>query len=226
MSRARTLPTGSAGKHPGRNVPCPCGSGLKYKQCCAIRPRAATPAAPASVTLGALTAQGREVTAEAAVGRAIRGEPPQPVTGPGTAAAQPVRRSPELLRCLADAGRLRAAGRVSEAIPVLQQAARLDATDPRIRFDLGMALLGCGRAAEAVDSLAAATGLDPSDAVAYFHLGRALSRQGRGPLAIGPYRAAIALSPAHADANLHLAELLQAQRQTEEAAEAFEKAAA
>src|ERR1700677_2832149 len=112
MSRLRTLPTGSAGKLPARNDPCPCGSGLKYKQCCAIRPRAATPAAPPGVALGTLTAQGREVTAEAAVGRAIRGESRQPVTGPGTAATQPVRRSPELVRCLSDATRLRAAGRV------------------------------------------------------------------------------------------------------------------
>ena len=231
MSRVRTLPTGSAGKPPARNEPCPCGSGLKYKQCCAIRPRAATPSAPTSVALGTLTAHGREVSAEAAAGRVIRGEPRQPAplvtaTGRGTAAAQPVRRSPELVRCLGDARRLREAGRVLEAIPLLQQAARLDATDPRIRFDLGMALLGCGRPAEAVDSLAAATGLDPDDAVAYFHLGRALSRQGRVPLAIAAYRAAIALSPAHADAHLHLGELLQGQRQTEAAAEAFEKAAA
>jgi hypothetical protein len=23
--------------HPGRNEPCPCGSGKKYKQCCALK---------------------------------------------------------------------------------------------------------------------------------------------------------------------------------------------
>ncbi len=27
-----------AGKKPGRNDPCPCGSGKKYKQCCAAKP--------------------------------------------------------------------------------------------------------------------------------------------------------------------------------------------
>ena len=24
-------------KHPGRNDPCPCGSGKKYKHCCALK---------------------------------------------------------------------------------------------------------------------------------------------------------------------------------------------
>lgn len=26
----------------GRNEPCPCGSGLKYKRCCALKPRKAS----------------------------------------------------------------------------------------------------------------------------------------------------------------------------------------
>ena len=35
--------TTAAGARPDRNDPCPCGSGLKYKKCCAIRPRSAPP---------------------------------------------------------------------------------------------------------------------------------------------------------------------------------------
>ena len=31
---------------PGRNRPCPCGSGIKYKKCCLPRDEAARPAAP------------------------------------------------------------------------------------------------------------------------------------------------------------------------------------
>ena len=53
---------------PGRNDPCPCGSGQKYKRCCGLQPvTASPPAVPGEHEIGALVAlinQGRLSEAE------------------------------------------------------------------------------------------------------------------------------------------------------------------
>ncbi|TLY83733.1 MAG: hypothetical protein E6K41_00425, partial [Gammaproteobacteria bacterium] len=42
---------------PGRNDPCPCGSGQKYKRCCGLQPvTASPPAVPGEHEIGALVA--------------------------------------------------------------------------------------------------------------------------------------------------------------------------
>ena len=184
MSGSQTFPAGLAGRAPGRNDPCPCGSGRKYKQCCAIRPQG-----------------GGQTTASRGV------------------------QSPAAMRVRRDAARLLEAARFAEAIPLLQEAARLDPFDPLVRVDLGMALLRCDRVDEAADSLAQAISLDDSLARAHYQLGLALSRKPDVTGAIAAFRAALVRAPKLADAHIRLGDLLHLRGQSGQAAEAFQKAA-
>jgi tetratricopeptide (TPR) repeat protein len=223
MSGLRSLP--SAGVPPDRNDPCPCGSGLKYKKCCAIRPRAGQ-AAQARRALGTLTALGREVASNAMVNRAVREGPQQPVAPSQPAKQAPAQPPRELARHLNEAARLRSAGRLEEAIPPLRRAAQLAPNNASIRQDLGSVLLDCGQVAEAVDNLTAAIRIDPKLASAHYCLGVAQSRLGRVMDAIGCHRRATALAPKLADAHWELGMLLEEIHRNEEAGGAFDKAAA
>jgi hypothetical protein len=55
---------------PGRNEPCPCGSGKKYKQCCLVKDEAKARAARAKAAKAAEAAPPPETTAEAPKERA------------------------------------------------------------------------------------------------------------------------------------------------------------
>jgi tetratricopeptide (TPR) repeat protein len=211
----------AADPQPARNDPCPCGSGLKYKKCCAIRPRTAQAAQPIRDVLGVLTDQGRQVSAtDSAVDEIIRIDAPRE-TAPRRSAQPP----PELRRYLTEAHRLRTDGRFQEAVPLLRQAAQLDPANATVWNDLGLTLLDCGRLAEAEHSLATAVRSDPKLAVAHYNLGQVLWQLGKRDEAISAYRAAIGLAPKFAEAHYQFARLLNDMGHPEAAAEAFEKAA-
>src|SRR5215469_3778087 len=106
-------------KAPGRNDPCPCGSGRKYKQCCAVQPKAGNPAPPG---FGPLTPAGLFAGAPAAdvkpLAKAAAPRAGQPALSPAAARADQ------------QARRLVEAGRADAAIPLLEQAIRLDPASP------------------------------------------------------------------------------------------------
>src|SRR5215471_11539378 len=141
----------AAGAQPDRNDPCPCGSGLKYKKCCAIRPQSVQPTQPRPA-LGALTALGREVTSIEMVNRVTREAAPRPaapvqVAKPAAATAPPSR---ELARYLREVVRLRSAGRADEAIPLLRRMVQLAPDNAKAWHYLGSFLLDCGEISGAV----------------------------------------------------------------------------
>jgi tetratricopeptide (TPR) repeat protein len=191
---------------PGRNEPCPCGSGKKYKRCCGqAQPAAPAPppargagpagsrAAPPPADLGTLAAlmnAGRYAEAE-------------------TLARMLVERQPSLAIAWKMRGvALTMLGR--DAVPALQTASRLQPADAETHYYLGNALQAQGRPADAEAHYRRATEIRPGLADAHNELGRVLLQAGRLDAAIGCFERALAVQPAFAAALGNLANALRA----------------
>jgi tetratricopeptide (TPR) repeat protein len=210
------------GKPPGRNDPCHCGSGRKYKQCCAIHPQPG--GAPARPAFEPLTQAGRFAGPVHAPSVELNSSPAVAARS-APRASQPAI-SPAAGRLQRDARRLVEARRPDAAIPLLEQAVRLDPASPTLRVDLAAVLLKCGRAQDALSHLAHALWLDDSVGDTHYHLGLALMQKSDTNGAISAFRAAVERAPRLAGAHYHLAELLQVRGLNDQAIAAYEKAAA
>jgi tetratricopeptide (TPR) repeat protein len=167
----------------GRNDPCPCGSGRKFKQCCgaAARPGAGATRAPADVGRAwALLRSGRAAEAERACRELLAG---QPDSGPAYA-------------CLGLAER--ALGR--DGVAALESAARLLPSDAPLQQALAQALEDRGELERAARHYGQAIALQPALVEAHSDLGNLLLRLGRVDEAIASCRRALALRPDHAPA--------------------------
>ncbi len=195
---------------PGRNDPCPCGSGRKFKRCCALAPGPSVPPELAALKGGA----GTPGSAPGSVRRAL--------------AVPPASRSRqrEASLHLAKATRLREAGRFAESLPHLGRAASLDPENGQIHADIGTTLLACQGAEAALPSFQRAIRLDPKLSLAHLHLGLALLALGRESAALASFERAAALAPDLADAHLQRGALLHGWGMMEAAAAAFRAAAA
>jgi tetratricopeptide (TPR) repeat protein len=229
---------------PGRNDPCPCGSGRKYKLCCALAPvrteaadpRPATPLTPPAAldpeerrsSLGPLTevSQLREtaerfVRMQSALPAAVI-----PATGaPGAGRSVTPDRNAAARRHRERGIRLIEAGSFSSAVSALRRAIQFDPGEAASHHELGRALLCHGRLDEAVASLSLATTLK-DDAAAHHDLGLALQRLGLHAEATAAYRRAVELAPELAEAHAALGDLLDLAGDDEEAAQCFRRAAA
>ena len=171
----------------GRNRPCPCGSGRKFKFCCGIRDSSALGlvAQPGPVVhpgpgLGALTEFSGLRRASEEFGRI---SPDLQIDGDGVRA--PPRRAEMAERKRQRGVRMAERGQHAVALAAFTQATRLDPQNTAAHLALGRALLETGRAAEAAESLRLATALC-DDAAAYRDLGAALRRQRLAPPAARP----------------------------------------
>jgi tetratricopeptide (TPR) repeat protein len=120
--------------------------------------------------------------------------------------------------------RLRAAGRLDEALSVLKEALRQSPFDPVLYSEVGVVCLQSNQVALAADCFERAIGLCPHFATAHYNLGAALERLGRPGDAVIAHRQAIALSPTMGQAYSRLGNLLQAQGEQDEALECFRRA--
>lgn len=108
-----------------------------------------------------------------------------------------------------DAGRLAffgevlvAAGRMEQAVPVLERALELDDERPRLNFQLATALGRLGRTDDALDAYAEELAISEDDSVRYMaHANRAvlLSGSDRFVQAAGEWEAALAIRPYSGD---------------------------
>src|SRR5947209_7228900 len=107
----------------GRNDPCHCGSGKKFKTCCMGKgvAEAKAPAAPATDKL-----------------------------------------RPRLNALFREAEKLCNQGRWADALPIIEEIARLDPTSPQALHDLGVAYFQCGRLPQSLAPLQRAVALRPS----------------------------------------------------------------
>jgi SAM-dependent methyltransferase/Flp pilus assembly protein TadD len=168
----------------GRNDPCPCGSGRKYKHCCLARdtardhrvdvPRALNDAAMAHQRAG------RYGDAAAAYRRALAVAP----------------RSAELHFNLGTA--LQAQGDVAEAIAAYRRALALDERLAVAHHNLANLLRGRGELDAALAHYRRAVALRPDSVPARVDLAQLLQSVGDADGAVACYEAALALAPQHA----------------------------
>jgi tetratricopeptide (TPR) repeat protein len=223
-----SAPAAAPAERAGRNDPCPCGSGRKFKQCCgAAHPAAgsANPtrnARPDRLNLGPLSEAGKLREAAEALRHSMHGVPGN---AGGAGRATPARRQTEAERFRRQGVGLVRAGKLPAAVTALRQATRLDPADAGAHRALGLALLRSGRLAEATAILEPAIVLEEEVAVAHYQLAVALDRQGLKDKAMAAYRRAVELMPEMADGHRRLAELLEAEGDVEEAAISYRRAA-
>jgi tetratricopeptide (TPR) repeat protein len=227
--------TGQAAR-PGRNDPCPCGSGRKFKLCCgAAGLQGQGPGdlhgngAGGSLNIGPLTEASRVREAaerfrqiQFGVPAALFAEKGVSGAGRGTTPQQRIlaverlrRRGMVLLQ----------SGKYAAAIVALRQAAELDPADADTHRGLGQALLHIGRFEEATVSLRVAITLQDDLAAAHCDMAAALDGLGQDREAIGACRRALRLAPQLTEAHRMLGELLEAAGDMEQSAECFRRAA-
>lgn len=177
-SRSRTA---SVTAEPGRNDPCPCGSGRKYKHCCADkRANAAPDAGPAPSQLDEirnLRDRGRFVEATRLAETYAR-------QNPTDAAAHAALGMVHIY-----------AGRFTEAAQRLSQAVRLAPNVAQHHHDLGWALDALGRDAEAASAFQRAVALDPHHSHALERLGVLMLNHGKREEALDCFRRVARIEP-------------------------------
>jgi tetratricopeptide (TPR) repeat protein len=132
----------------------------------------------------------------------------------------------QLAPLLALATALLQAGRPADAIAPLRDAAALQASNPIIQHDLGLACLEVGRLPDAIAALQRAVASDPRYADAYFRLGIALEKLGNVGGAIVAYDRATDLLPSLTEAWLRAGALVYTLGHRDEAIGCFRRAAA
>jgi tetratricopeptide (TPR) repeat protein len=206
----------------GRNDPCPCGSGKRYKHCCGIArgaPRAAyarplDPSAPSSASLSprelgglvALIDQGRLTEAEERALVLLK-------THPATGIVWKV-----LSVVLVRGGK--------NALPALRRAAELLPGDAEAQGNLGSALLAAGQWSEALATLHRTLALRPDDAEALAEAADAAAALGRQEEAIGLYQRALRIDPQPSHVHNNLGNALLALGRCAEAVECYRLALA
>jgi len=120
------------------------------------------------------------------------------------------------------AGRgLAAQGRLTEAVAAFRDAVALAPDEPRLRVNLGEALLRLGDAEGARREFEAAIPLDPAYPLAHYNAGVACARLGRDAEAVEHYRRALALDPGLLVARLNVANALFRLGRVEESLEHY-----
>jgi Flp pilus assembly protein TadD len=178
-----------AGSAPGRNEACPCGSGRKYKHCCAIKAAAAT-TFESDFAVNELR-RGLGLEQNGRIGEAL-------VAYEVAAADLPEARS-RLARTL------ETLGRIDEAIGHFRAAAGVAPTTTDRRMDLVMALVLEERMADAEAKLRELVAADPGASEAHALLGRILAESGQFDTAADCFRIALAQQPQKAGVYYHLA---------------------
>lgn len=169
-----------------RNAPCPCGSGRKYKQCCALKAvqPAAGPSAGAQQNLVDLFRAERFAELEK---QALALAKRWPGHGPSwnfVGVAQLAQRK--------------------DAFEALERAATLLPNDPTAQNNFGNALKEKKRLEEAAERFARAVTLRPDHARAHLNLGAVLKDMGRLEDSIVHSRHALALNPDYPEAMCNL----------------------
>lgn len=201
---------------PGRNDPCPCGSGRKYKKCCE-----GTPAGAASATSPATsTVPTQEECGQLSVwfrdGRFAQLESLADVLSVRYPTSGFVWTMLGLARQM----------QAKDGLPALRRAAELLPDDASAHNNLGLAEHGAGRLEAAVAAFGRALRLAPDFAQAHNNLGNALKDLGRLDDAEAAFGRALACKPDHDIALLNLGQLLTELGRNDEAVALYRRALA
>jgi Flp pilus assembly protein TadD len=165
----------------GRNDPCPCGSGLRYKQC-----HGALLANPSlgAISPNSLVKQGIDAHQNNDLDAAERHY---------RAAIAIAPEHPAALHYLGVV--LYQRNRLDEALPLLDRAVLLAPKEPEFHNNRGLALAAAQRDSEAIAAYRAALALKPDHAGAWSNLGLALQVSGDVVSAIDAFRAGLRVAP-------------------------------
>lgn len=228
---------------PGRNQPCPCGSGRKFKHCCGAQPPAGRRASnPADALREALAHHqaGRLTRAEALYRQVLAAEPKNcdalhllgVLAGQRGDAARGVTliraalaQRPNLAEAHNNLGNLlQAEGKQQEAIAAYRAALEARPDYPEAALNLGLAYQAQGRLEEAAASYRHALEGRPRSAEAHHNLGLALQGLNRFEEALNAYRQALDLQPARAETHNNLGNVLRAMGRREQAVTCYQRA--
>ncbi len=227
---------------PGRNDPCPCGSGLKYKKCCGsgASQRAGAARGEPALQAGLLFEQGqylyrsgRLLESADALSRVLAANPRH---APSLHLLGIIRHqlgdSENALRFLARATSsapgepvyrnsygevLRLSGRSAEALAQFDKALGLSPSYESAANNKALALLALGRSGEAVALLKGALLDHPSSATLHDNLGYALQTTGSFGQAAEQHRQALEIAPDMVSARVNLGSACQSQGRYSEA---------
>lgn len=192
----------------GRNEPCPCGSGRKYKRCCSADsgPQRALPDVDERLRAAAAHVQaGRLLDAEKILEQILKLWPDNP-----------------------DA--LHLSGHVADrlgrpgALPRINRAISLSPLNPAYHNTLGIALGQRSRADDAIASFRQALALKPQHPQALQNLALQLTSVGALDEADDYYRQLLTITPNSVDLYVNLAQLRQSQGRTDDASQYYEQA--
>ena len=206
-------------KTAGRNDPCPCGSGRKYKHCCHAQDQARAGQAR------------REASAvREALQQAVQFQRAGRLPEAEARYQQVLQINPDLSKAdLAGAhynlgNVLRGQDRPEEAVASYRRALEIQPRSVEISGNLGGALKDAGRLEEAAAVYQSAIALAPRDALLHYNLGIVRNEQGRPLDALASYASALALDPRSPDIHQNLGSLLLDLGRPGEALAAFRKA--
>ncbi len=180
---------------PGRNDPCPCGSGKKYKQCCQQRQDSQQQAMQAAIPQALRNALIHQRTGNTAQAEAIYRQIIQ--VSPG---------QPDALNLLGVIALQ--SGRIEEAIQRIGRAIRVNPANPEYHSNIGFAYHEQGQLDLAATHYRKAIALNPGFGNALYNLHALLLTQKDLPQAIESLRNVLKLNPADLDARTMLAVLL------------------
>ncbi|HWX70038.1 MAG TPA: tetratricopeptide repeat protein [Steroidobacteraceae bacterium] len=229
---------------PGRNDPCPCGSGRKFKHCCG---RPIAPAAAAATAdpreIGALVGMvhaGRLQEAQARADALLRVQPEQgmlwkilsvALLRQGKDALPALRRAAEFLPRDAEAhanlgSELRVRGTWEAALASLRRSLELEPRNPDALIEAADVERALGRERDAVSLYERALQLDPLRGEAHNNLGNALLELAQPEAAVRCYRQALAIKPDDAQVLCNLGNALRQVGELEEALDCSRRAIA
>ncbi len=225
---------------PGRNDPCNCGSGKKYKHCCEgkVESRTQMPSPAELNQLIALFNTGRYAELE---NRALLLVRQYPNSGhvwmglglslqmQGKDALHALQMTAQLLPDDANAhnnlaNTLRELGQLDGAVASGRRALKINPDFAEAHSNLGLALLNLGQADVALSSFRRALAIKPDFAAAHSNLGYALRELGQFEAAVASCRRALELQPDFAGALINLGNALSELGQLDGAVASYRRA--
>lgn len=211
--------------NPGRNDPCSCGSGKKYKNCCLgkVDSQLTFPPSIECDRLIALSNAGHHAELENRAHELVKRYPTSGFVWKllgesqylqGKTALLALQKAAEFLPGDADAHNnlglvLTDLGRFDEALASFRRALKIKPDDARTNNNLGIVLLDLGQLNDAAECFSHALKIKPDYAKAYFNLGNVLRDLGQFEDAAVNYRRAIQLKPDYAIAHVNLGTVLR-----------------